>query len=163
MKLKKSVIKKSVPKKTTFEKVVNPIVNPIRHEFSAKDLLQVIIGATILAIPVGFTQEVWEIGVSISNTITGIFVVLSVLFISTFAYYHYHRHRTPEQKGHKIAFIKRVFFTYLGSLVLVTILLKLITTSDISWAVVNIEELIRIIVIVTLPASMSASIADTLK
>ena len=145
------------------ENVLEKVVNPIMHEFKAKDLLQIIIGATILAIPVGFTQESWEVGKRISPLVSGVFVLLSLLFISTFVYYYYHRHRTEDPRGHKKAFVKRVLFTYTGSFALVAILLTLITTSGVDWAVVEWIEALKIITIVTLPASMSAAIADTLK
>lgn len=151
--------KKVSSKNPVIDNVVKPIVKPF-HEFKPKDFLQVIIGATILAIPVGFTQETWEIGEYISNLNIILMALLSIGFISTFVYYHYHSHRTPEQKGHKRAFVKRVIFTYLGSFILVAFLLTLIHKAP--WSTDFLLALKRTI-IVTLPASMSASIADTIK
>jgi uncharacterized membrane protein len=40
----------------------NEVQNLLLHAFELKDILQVIIGATILAIPVGFTEEAWRLG-----------------------------------------------------------------------------------------------------
>ena len=91
--------------------------------FFIHDLVQVIIGATILAIPVGFTQEVWEFSIDLPIiNIVGIFIV-SVIFISIFTYYHYHN--ISVKKNWKL-FIKRVSLTYVFSFITVCILLILI-------------------------------------
>ncbi|MCK4429723.1 MAG: hypothetical protein KAW19_00325, partial [Candidatus Aminicenantes bacterium] len=40
-------------------KILHKIISPLMVEFHPKDVLQVIIGAAILAVPVGFTEETW--------------------------------------------------------------------------------------------------------
>ncbi|NCO11334.1 hypothetical protein CO038_02955 [Candidatus Pacearchaeota archaeon CG_4_9_14_0_2_um_filter_39_13] len=125
--------------------------------FFIHDLVQVIIGATILAIPVGFTQEVWEFSIDLPIiNIVGIFIV-SVIFISIFTYYHYHN--ISVKKNWKL-FIKRVSLTYVFSFITVCILLILIGGASLySDLIISLKRA----VIVTLPASMSAAIADTIK
>lgn len=139
------------------EELLQRIIPPFKVEFSAKDLLQVIVGATILAVPVGFTEETWELGGSLPTlNILGIFL-LSILFISAFVYYHYYRGRAITHSAH---FIKRVFSTYLVSFLVVGIILTLIqrTPWTADWVLA-----IKRVVIVTLPSSMSATVADTIK
>ena len=139
------------------EEFLQRIIPPIKLEFNLKDLFQVIVGATILAVPVGFTQEVWDLGSSLPMlNIFGIFA-LSLIFISSFVYYHYYRGRA---KYHFSQFTKRIFFTYFFSFIVVGIILYLIQIAP--WQT-NLLLAIKRTVLVTLPASMSATVADTLK
>jgi len=137
--------------------IVHRIVSPLMIEFNPKDVLQVIIGAAILSIPVGYTEETWNLGqtLPIMNVIG--FLVLSLVFISTFVYYNYYVGRI---KGNFDEFAKRVLSTYILSFFVVGILLTLIQrapwTSDFMIA-------FKRTVIVTFPASMSAAVADTIK
>ena len=72
------VNKKLVNKKKGF----NTLVDPIIPEFKLKDIMQVIIGASILAVPVGFTEETWNLGASLPMiNVLGLFA-LSIFFIS---------------------------------------------------------------------------------
>lgn len=125
--------------------------------FFLHDLVQVIIGATILAIPVGFTREVWDLSFELpAVNVLGIFIV-SVVFISIFTYYHYHN--ISVKKNWKL-FIKRVSLTYVFSFITVWILLILIDKAPLSQdLVISFKRAI----IITLPASMSAAVADTIK
>ena len=145
-------------KKDETKIIFKGFVGPLFHEFHLKDVLQVIIGASILIIPVGFTREVWELGelLPIANVLG--FVFLSLLFISLFTYYHYHREHGL--KKHHKHFIKRVFFTYVLAFFVVAIFLTLIqkTPWQTDWIVA-----FKRIVLVTFPASMSGTIADAIK
>lgn len=125
--------------------------------FFLHDLVQVIIGATILAIPVGLTKEVWELSLELPFiNVFGIFIV-SILFVGIFTYYHYHN---ISVKKHWNIFLKRVFLTYLFSFITVCVLLILI---DKSYIYQDFFVFIKRIVIVSFPASMSAAISDTIK
>ena len=138
--------------------IFKKIADPLFHEFHLKDVLQVIIGASILAIPVGFTREVWELGelLPIAN-IFG-FIILSLLFISLFTYYHYHREQGLK-KNHK-HFTRRVVLTYVLSFFVVAVILVLIQKAP--WQTNWILAFKRI-ALVTFPASMSGTIADAIK
>ena len=130
---------------------------PIPH-FHLKDLLQIIIGASILAIPVGFTEETWHLGdVLPSANVFGI-VALSMLFISAFVYYNYHRHH--KMKHHWEKYVKRIISTYIFAFLVVALILTLIQRAP--WTV-DIVLALKRTAIVTFPASMSAAIADVLK
>ena len=134
------------------------LISSITPEFHLKDLLQIMIGASILAIPVGFTEETWHLGnILPAVNIMGIFI-LSVLFISAFVYYNYHRHH--KLKKHWNEFVKRVISTYIFSFIVVSLILILIQRAP--WATDYVLALKRTI-IVAFPASMSAAIADMIK
>ncbi len=138
--------------------ILKKISDPLFHEFHLKDVLQVIIGASILAIPVGFQDETWILGeiLPILNILG--FILLSLLFISLFTYYHYHKEHGL-RKYHK-HFTKRVVLTYILTFFVVAILLTLIQKAP--WQTDLVLTLKRI-ALVTFPASMSGTIADAIK
>lgn len=138
--------------------IFKKISDPLFHEFHFKDVLQVIIGASILAIPVGFQEEVWEFGKTLPIINIFGFVIISFLFISLFTYYHYHKEHGL--KKHHKHFIKRVVLTYFLAFFVVAILLTLIQKAP--WQTDWILTFKRI-VLVTFPASMSGTIADAIK
>lgn len=130
----------------------------ILREFEKKDVIEVLVGASILAIPVGFTEETWRLGESLPiSNILGI-LILSLAFISAFVYYQYHhKHYHPH---HAKEFSKRVAFTYLGSFLVVALMLTLIQQAP--WSTETVIALKRT-VLVTFPASMIALVADMFK
>ncbi|MBW2965727.1 DUF2391 family protein [Candidatus Woesearchaeota archaeon] len=142
---------------TTSEEILHKIVHPVRVEFHVKDILQVIVGASILAIPVGYTEETWRLGeiLPLANIIG--FILLSLLFISAFTYYHYYHNNISKHWDH---FIKRVLLTYLTSFLVVAILLSLIQRTP--WTT-NLFLAFKRTIIVAFPASMSGAIADVIK
>jgi uncharacterized membrane protein len=136
------------------EPALEHIIEPI---FQSRDIMQVIIGATILAVPVGFTEETWHL----ANTLPLLniigFAVITLFFITIFNFYHYHHYKTHKHDHH---LIRRVIFTYIIAFLVVASLLTLIQQTN--WSSDFVLSLKRTI-IVTFPASMSAAIADTLK
>jgi uncharacterized membrane protein len=52
-------------KKGKNDGVFHSFVEPIIPRFELKDILQVLIGASILAVPIGFTEETWVLGESL--------------------------------------------------------------------------------------------------
>jgi len=137
--------------------VIHKILSPLMLEFKPKDILQVIVGSTILAIPLAYTQEVWDLGTSMSMRNIFFLLLLSLTFISGFVYYTYYR---KDFKSHYIEFIKRSFSTYVFSFLIVTLILALIGKAP--WTVDWVLAFKRT-VLVAFPASMSATIADTIK
>ncbi len=134
---------------------INKRLSHLLPEFYLRDLLQVILGASILAIPVGFTEEVWRMGeyLPIANIL--LFMFLSISFIGLFTYYHY-----------KITglnyddLIKRTLITYVFSFITVAVLLTLIQRVDmVGHTLISFKR----IALVSFPASLSGAIADVLK
>jgi len=131
------------------------------HKFNLRDFLQIVIGASILAVPVGFTEEAWRLGESLPLLNVIGLLILSVIFMAAFVYYHYHSsYRIHGVNGRWDQFGKRVFWTYAGSFIIVAIILTLIDKTP--W-ITDLTLAIKRVIIVTFPASMSAVIADTLK
>ena len=144
-------------KKVNNRGVIQTLVKPIIPEFRLRDVLQVLIGATVLAIPIGFTQETWDLGITLPLANVFGILLLSVIFISMFTYYQYHR---SSEGKHVPSLIKRIVGTYVLSFIVVSLILGLIQVTP--WTSDSLLAFKRV-VIVTFPASMSAVIADTLK
>jgi uncharacterized membrane protein len=136
--------------------LMDKIIYPLKLEL--RDIVTQIIGASILAIPVGFTEETWKIGESIPSLNALAFVILSLAFISIFIYYNYYKHYKIKNKYKEL--IKRTISTYLVSILIVAIILSLIGVAP--W---NSDFAIAFkrTIIVAFPASMSAAIADIIK
>ena len=138
-------------------KVIHTAITPFMIELKPKDILQIIVGATILAIPVGLTEETWVLAQELKTRNVFYLACITVFFISLFVYFNFYRFNI---KGNVAQYIKRVLATYGLSLVVVGLLLTIIQRCP--WGVDNILAVKRII-ITALPASMAATLSDTIR
>ena len=137
--------------------VIQRVVKPLEVEFRLRDVIQTVVGASILAIPAAYTEEAWNLGSELAlSNIIGI-AVLSITFIAIFVYYNFYKSYFAEFRSQ---FILRVVGTYLVSLVVVAVLLALVDKTP--WGVDNLLAIKRIIV-VGFPAAMSATVVDAIK
>lgn len=116
-------------------KVVQHVVTPLMVELKLRDIMQIIVGASILAIPVGFTEETWDLGERLPLQNVLALTAISLLFIAAFVYFNFYRFHL---KGNVFKYIERVLAIYILSLVVVGILLTIIKKcpcggSTISW------------------------------
>ena len=138
-------------------KVLSHILKPVMIEFRPRDLMQVIVGASILAVPVAFTEETWYLGEELPLLNVLLLSTLSVVFIGLFVYLNFYRFMFRENR---IEYAKRVFSIYFFSLVVVGVLLTIIQRCP--WGTDNLTAIKRVL-IVAFPASMSASLSDAIK
>jgi uncharacterized membrane protein len=138
-------------------KVVQHVLKPFMVEFRPRDLMQVIVGASILAVPVAFTEETWKLGEELAWCNTAALSAISILFISLFVYFNFYRFHI---RDHLLECVKRIGSIYLFSLLVVALLLTIIGRCP--WGA-DAAVAIKRILIVAFPASMSAAISDTLK
>ena len=148
---------KLVPIVDSTGKVISYVTAPLMVELRPRDVMQIIVGASILAVPVGFTEETWSLGERLLLGNVLVLTVVSILFIAVFVYFNFYRF---ELRDHVFEYIKRVVAIYVLSLIVVGILLTIIEKCP--WGTDNILALKRII-IVAFPASMSAAVSDTVK
>lgn len=138
-------------------KVLSHILKPVMVEFRPRDLMQVIVGASVLAVPVAFTEETWNLGKDLPMANVLMLSVLSLVFIGLFVYSNFYRYMF---KGNVIHFLKRVISIYVFSLFVVGVLLTIIQRCP--WGIDNMLAIKRML-IVAFPASMSASLSDAMK
>lgn len=148
---------KITPVKDATGKIIHHVIAPLSVELKLGDILQIIVGATILAIPVGLTEEVWLLAEKLKVTNIILLILITISFISLFIYYNFYRYVL---KDHVFEYIKRVIATYGLSIIVVGILLTIIEKCP--WGINNMIAIKRII-ITTLPAAMAATLSDTLK
>lgn len=148
---------KVVPLVDSSGDIVHRVITPLMLELRRRDIMQIIVGSTILAIPLAFTEETWNLGAELSWLRVGLVALLSLLSLAGFVYYNFYRNFL---KGYVRQYLSRVITIYLVSLFMVGLLLTLIDRCP--WGIDSILALKRTI-IVALPASMSAAITDSLK
>jgi len=148
---------KVIPVMDSTGKVLSYTLKPLMVELKPRDILQIIVGASIFAVPIAFTEETWNLGEKLPLVNVLELGVLSILFISLFVYFNFYRFNF---KGHAFKYVKRVLATYFFSLFVVGLILTIIQKCP--WGADNLLALKRII-IVSFPASMSATVSDTLK
>ena len=138
-------------------KIIQRIVKPLKVELNFRDIIQIFVGATLLAIPMAFTEETWQLGEKLPLLNIGILALLSLVFIAIFVYSNFYRYYL---KGFVFEYIKRVLSIYIISLFVVGFLMTVIQQCP--WGIDNLLAIKRI-VIVAFPASMSAVAVDAVK
>ena len=136
--------------------VVAHHVKPLHLELSYKDRVQIIVGATILAIPTAFTEEVWDLGSDLSWISIITLAVVSLVFIGSFIYLNIYQHHMQLYRGQ---FVSRLLSTYLLSLLVVGVLLMVVDKAP--WAT-DFSLALKRTIIGTFPASMSATVTDAI-
>lgn len=138
-------------------KVIHRTLKPLMVELRARDLFQIVIGASILAIPVGFTEETWSLGERLPLANVFALGLISVLTIAIFVYFNFYRFYFRQ---YTFEYVKRVTAVYLISLSVVAVLLTLIQQCP--WSTDAVLAIKRI-VIVAFPAALGATITDAIK
>ena len=138
-------------------KVISYALKPFMVEFKLRDLMQVIVGASILAVPVAFTEETWVLGDKLPLENVLLLSGLSLLFISGFVYFNFYRYNF---KSNIFEYFKCVVSISVFSLLVVGMILTIIQKAP--WQVDYILAIKRVL-IVAFHASMSAAVSDTLK
>ncbi|WNJ17337.1 DUF2391 family protein [Pontibacter sp. G13] len=138
-------------------KIISYALRPLMLEFKPRDIMQVVVGASLLAIPVSLTEEAWVLGAELPIANVGAIALLSLLMISIFIYFNFYR---MTFKGYIFEFVKRVIGTYLISILVVGLILTIIEKCP--WGTDHVLAIKRI-VIVSFPAAMSGTLSDTIK
>jgi len=159
--MQKKVVKKNVQvKKRIYKKpevAFEKTMEPVKKKFGLKNILQAIVGAIFLAIPIGFTEETWNLGENLPMSNIIMILAFSLFFIALFAYRNLSKNK-PGFYWYDLA--KRVVVMYVISFAIVTLLLLVIQRAP--WATDWVLAFKRTI-IVAFPSSLSATIAGNLK
>ena len=148
---------KMIPITDASGKLLHYVTKPLMVELKPRDIMQIIIGSTILALPVAYTEEAWKLGEELPLLNVGFLSMISLVFIALFVFFNFYRFNI---KGHVFNYIKRIIATYIISILVVAVLLTIIQRCP--WETDYVLAIKRVI-IVAFPASMSATISDVLK
>ena len=137
--------------------VLQNVTKPLMIEVYPRDVMQLIIGATLLSTPLALTEEVWRLGEVLPLYNIVLLMVLSMVFTSLFVYYNFYRQHLL---SHWLEFVKRIVLIYIISLGVSFIMLHLFDKGlpGTPWLIT-----LKRMVIIAFPASMSATVADMLK
>ncbi|GGP42078.1 MULTISPECIES: DUF2391 family protein [Shewanella] len=123
--------------------------------FNAEDIGQIAVGAFALSVPIAFSEEAWRLSASLPTLNLVLVVLLSLAFITLFAYQSVFQANIVNRRG---AFLLRVVAAYLLTLLVVGIVL--LALNKLPLLTDPILALKRIILI-AMPASMGAIIVDS--
>jgi uncharacterized membrane protein len=137
--------------------VVQFAMSPFMVELRLRDIMQIVVGSALLAIPVAFTEEVWNLGEKLPLNNVIYLSILSLTMISLFVYFNFYRFHI---KNNVFNYIKRVLATYFLSLIVCGTILTIIQQCP--WET-NYLLAIKRTVIVAFPASLMATVADIIK
>jgi hypothetical protein len=125
------------------------------HSTNFEDIIQVIVGASALSVPVAFSEEAWDLGrtLPISNIL--FLVVISLLFINL---YSIHNIFQGEVRHRVIPYILRTGIDYT-----VTVFVVCVVLLALDHLPLLTEPLIAVkrIIILSFPASMGAVVVDS--
>jgi uncharacterized membrane protein len=123
--------------------------------FNLEDASQVVVGAFALAVPVSFSEEAWKLGETLPLTNLFVVFILSISFLSFFAYGSVFqgniKYRIP-------IFLWRIAIAYtIAAIVVALVLFSLDKFPLFTDTLVAFRRLI----VITMPASMGAIIVDS--
>ncbi len=127
-----------------------------RHNFTRHDVAEIAVGASIFAIPVGVSEEIWGLGVELPVINIVLIALASYTLIALFVYYLFYK---GSLEGHWREFLKRVGTIYVLTLVISSLILLAVD----KWPLLG-DPIVAIkrAVLVSCPASLAATVLDHL-
>ncbi len=138
-------------------KPLSQVMNPIMVELKPRDILQLFVGSFLIAAPLSFTEEIWNLSKDLPNRNALALISISLITVILFIFFNFYRHRL---KGNVIEFVKRVLATYviaISSIVLILTLIDKFPIFDTPYVA------LKRIVIIGFPTTFGAIISDYLK
>jgi uncharacterized membrane protein len=138
-------------------KVVHQIVDPLKVELKWADAMQLLAGALVMSVPVAVTEEVWDLGETLSGWRILLIVLTSLVILSFFIRVLFYP--GDKLKQYRGEFVKRLTASYLVTLAVALSLLILFDKAPLE----DVSLALRRAVIVALPASLAATAVDYMK
>jgi len=125
------------------------------NTINLEDIMQVVVGASALSVPVAFSEESWNLSRTLPLPNVALLVVLSLLFVNLYSFQSIFQRNVR----HRIAaFLSRTAVDYGVTLaVVLAVLLALNRLPLIAEPLVAIKR----IIILSFPASMGAVVVDS--
>jgi uncharacterized membrane protein len=121
--------------------------------FRVRDVIEIALGACIMAFPTATTEEVWNLGAELSLSRAVLFLIASIFFLAVLIY-GIHGHKSGDRK----VFVQRVIATYL-----VTFLIGAALLSGVDRLELFTDPLtgLKRAILVAFPASFAATAVDS--
>lgn len=118
------------------------------------DVVQIIIGAFTIAVPISFTEEVWEIAETLPLLNLSLTVALSIFFLSLYAYQNVFQGNI---KSRILVFVFRILVAYFATLLVAsTILFSIDKFPIFNYPVIAFKR----VLVISMPASIGAIVVD---
>ncbi len=138
-------------------KTIHQVVDKLKVEVSLSDVMQILVGASMLAIPTALTQEVWDMGREVAWLNILVMFLIEYLIIGMFIYLQSYKEHI---KLYRVEYIKRVLTIMFLSGIIVGVFLALVDQLPLFS---DTDVAIKRVIIGMLPASMSATVLDSFK
>ncbi|MCO4794944.1 MAG: DUF2391 family protein [Bacteriovoracaceae bacterium] len=138
-------------------KPISHIINPLMVELRPRDIAQLFVGALLVASPLCFTEEVWQLSESLPKTNIYYLMLCSFVAVTMFVYFNFYRFKL---KGHVIEFTKRIVAIYLITTLSVILVLFLINKFPV---MTQPYIAMKRVILIGFPAIFGATITDYLK
>ena len=138
-------------------KPISQVINPLMVELKPRDILQIFVGAFLVSAPLCFTEEVWQLSISLKKENVYALTGVSFLTVILYIYFNFYRYKV---KGNILEFIKRVAVTYAitaSSVILILLLIDKLPFQEQPYVA------IKRVLIIGFPAIFGAVISDSLK
>jgi uncharacterized membrane protein len=73
---------KVIPIVDSTGKIISHAVSPLKVELRRRDIMQILVGASILSVPVAFTEETWVLGREMAFGNVILLGAISIVFIA---------------------------------------------------------------------------------
>lgn len=123
---------------------------------NSEDIIQVIVGASALSVPVAFSEESWNLSMTLPMLNIVLLIVLSLAFVNL---YSFHSIFQRNIRYRILTFLSRTILDYVVTLIVVSVVLLALNRLPLLTApIVSMKR----IVILSFPASMGAVVVDSL-
>lgn len=123
------------------------------ESFNLEDLIQIVIGSSLLVAPIAFSEEAWQLSVSLPLRNIILLMILSLTFIGMYVYQGIFSGNVRERMG---IFISRIFIDYLITLCVVFIILLALDKVPFENMLIAFKR----IVLIGFPASLVGVVLD---
>jgi uncharacterized membrane protein len=132
------------------------VTGPLKVEFRLQDLVQLVAGACVMAMPIALTEEVWNLGEALSIGRTLLILIFSIFSLAAFIWGLFCGKHIMEFRWH---FLRRAVSAYLITFCVAFLLLFLFDKAPLH----NLKVAFTRTIIVAFPASFAATAVDFLK
>ena len=138
-------------------RVVSHVATPLKVELHGDDIAQLVAGACVMAIPIAFTEEVWNLGTTLGADRIVLVMLTSLVTLGFFVRSLFY---PGKQLGeYRADFIKRVAVGYVVTLTVAMLLLVLIDKGPLDGYLLALKRA----VLIAFPASFAATAVDYIK
>jgi uncharacterized membrane protein len=120
-----------------------------------EDISQMIIGSSVLSVPIAFTEEAWKLGESLPGINLVMIISLSLAFLCLYSYQGIFQGNI---EGRVTTYFFRIFIDYIVTCSVVAVVLFALNRFPI---ITDIYIALKRMIIISFPASMGAVVIDS--